>query len=69
MNKENEGSSARLQVISCSYFFAGFLLFPLAFLGTVLASNFVLSIFYLTVCLSQTIPAGSVSFTNLKNAK
>jgi hypothetical protein len=42
-----------LQVIFRSYFFAGFFFFPLVFLGTILASNLILSIFYLNLCPSQ----------------
>jgi len=40
VNKENKGDPVCLQAIFRSYFFAGFLFFPLAFLGTILASNF-----------------------------
>jgi len=39
LNKENEGSDC-LQVIFCSYFFAGFFFFPLVALGTILASKY-----------------------------
>jgi hypothetical protein len=41
-----------LQAIFQSYF-ADFFFFPLVFLGTILASNFILAIFYLNLCLSQ----------------
>lgn len=42
-----------LRAIFRSYFFAVFFFFPLVFLGTILASNLILSIFYLNLCLSQ----------------